>query len=81
MKCKGNTQITHMDETEKRHRVIRLMSLKLSAVSYIRKNVTVAIQEARKYSPLGLMTLFRGLDSDMNVMTQAENKQTKERNI
>ena len=26
-KCKGNTQITHMDETEKHHRVIRLISM------------------------------------------------------
>ena len=25
VKCKGNTQITHMEETEKRHGVIRLM--------------------------------------------------------
>ena len=25
VKCKGNTQITHMEETEKCHRVIRLM--------------------------------------------------------
>ena len=25
VKCKGNTQITHMEETEKRHRVIRLI--------------------------------------------------------
>ena len=24
VKCKGNTQITHMEETKKRHRVIRL---------------------------------------------------------
>ena len=26
VKCKGNTQITHMEETEKRHWVIRLIS-------------------------------------------------------
>ena len=26
VKCKGNTQITNMEETEKHHRVIRLLS-------------------------------------------------------
>ena len=25
VKCKGNTQFTHMEETEKHHRVIRLL--------------------------------------------------------
>ena len=29
VKCKGNTQITHMEETEKRHRVIRLIIVML----------------------------------------------------
>ena len=28
VKCKGNTQITQMEETEKRHRVIRLLTRK-----------------------------------------------------
>ena len=27
LKCKGNTQITHMEETEKHHQVIRLLPL------------------------------------------------------
>ena len=43
LKCKGNAQITNMEETEKRHRVIRLLCFKLKYAAFLISNALYLI--------------------------------------
>ena len=49
VKCKGNTQITNTEETEKHHRVIRPVSPKQNILEALYKALYIRVQLDRKY--------------------------------